>query len=168
MTRHHTLMILLTFVMGFITGVFGYFWSRNVEEAPPRAPVEEGYELLVTAYGGCERIGCPSFRLNDDGTYQYLAPVSVRDYAKYEDTVSDKQHESISELVYGTDLERLTNSEFMGTCPVTYDGLAYRIEVRREGERYSLDSCENELEDEVFFVELTKYFGIMEATHGAY
>lgn len=172
MPKHHKLLIVFTFLMGFLTGVFGYFWSRTTDDGSSAPSVmeevrEDGYELLVTVYGGCERIGCPSFRLQDDGTYQYLAPTRVREYARYEDAISAKQNDTILGLVEGTSFEDVENTEFLGTCPITYDGIAYRFDIRVEAERYSFDSCVEDLENEPLFVELVKYFGIMEAIHGS-
>jgi hypothetical protein len=165
-------MIVLTFFMGLLTGVFGYFWLRNSDTETPSSSVadlreEEGHELLVTPYGGCARVGCPSLRLLDDGSYQYLAPTSVRDYARYEDTISVRQNDVLTGLVEGTDFESLRETVFQGTCPDTYDGLGYRFEIRYESDRYSFDSCVEDVVDAPLFVELVKYFGIMEAIHGS-
>ncbi len=171
MSKHHKLLILFTFLMGFLTGVFGYFWSQNAGDGVSTPNVEEniqsGYELLVTVYGGCERIGCPSFRLLDDGSYQYLAPTQVREYARYEDAISEKQRDSMTGLVESTDFETVGESVWEGACPIQYDGIAYRFDIRVEGDHYSFDSCVEDTENEPLFVELVKYFGIMEAIHGS-
>jgi hypothetical protein len=172
MSRHHKLLIAATFLMGFVTGVFGYFWSKSSDDTGAQilnidTPNEErGFEVLLTAYGGCERIGCPSLRLLTDGSYQYLAPRSVRDYGKYEDVISPNQRETLTQLISETPFAELTETQFEGTCPVVYDGLAYRIEVRVESNRYSLDTCVENINNEPLTIELIRYFDIMEATHG--
>ncbi len=172
MSRHHKLLIAATFLMGFITGVFGYFWSKASDDPGAQilnsqTPTEErGFEVLLTAYGGCERIGCPSLRLLDDGSYQYLAPRSVRDYGRYEDVISPNQREILTRLISETQFEVLSATKFEGTCPVAYDGLSYRIDVRVESDRYSLDTCKEDIDSEPLTIELIRYFDIMEATHG--
>ncbi len=166
--KHLYLIILLTFVTGLATGIFGYFMTQEEEQEDPTVPevIEEtGYEILLTVYGGCARIGCASFRLLDDGTYTYLAPTGVRDYARYEDTISERQRELIVDLLSGTPLEEVEETVYDGTCPVTYDGIAYRFDIRERGERYSFDSCVHDLDNEPLFLELVKYVAIMEATH---
>jgi hypothetical protein len=167
MLKHLYFVIFLTFVTGLATGVYGFFMTKepqsNSEYGAPRAQI--GYEILATVYGGCERIGCASYRLMDDGTYLYLAPDGVRGYARYEDEVSPRQRELVEDLLMNAPLLRIEATMFEGTCPVTYDGIAYRFDIRREEETYNLDSCVESLDGEELFIELIKYFDIMEATH---
>jgi hypothetical protein len=170
MLKHLYFIIFLTFVTGLATGVYGFFSTREPADENPREEVggaETGYEILATVYGGCERIGCASYRLMDDGTYLYLAPDGVRGYARYEDEVSPRQRERVEDLLMSAPLVRIEETIFVGTCPATYDGIAYRFDIRREGDTYSLDSCTQSLDDEELFIELIKYFDIMEATHRA-
>jgi hypothetical protein len=168
MAKHLYLLILFTFVIGLLTGIFGYFMTQGEADngtTPPDVAEETGYEILLTVYGGCARIGCASFRLLDDGTYTYLAPTGVRDYARYEDTISDRQRALITDLLSGTSLDEVKETAYEGTCPVTYDGIAYRFDIRNGGDRYSFDSCVENLDNEPLFLELVKYIAIMEATH---
>jgi hypothetical protein len=168
--KHLYLIILLTFVTGLATGIFGYFMTRDTTDVETDSGVEvqeeeTGYEILVTVYGGCARVGCASFRLLDDGSYTYLAPEGVRDYARYEDVISERQLEELSDLLNTTNLERVAETTYEGMCPVTYDGIAYRFDIREQSERYSFDSCVENLDSEPLFLELVKYIDIMEATH---
>ena len=167
MLKHLYLVVILTFVTGLATGVYGFFATRVPPDTPPEdvAVEQSGYEILATTYGGCERIGCASYRLMDDGTYLYLAPNAAREYVRYEDEVSPRQHDHIESLLMDAPLARLSQTTFEGTCPVTFDGIAYRFDIRRDGEVYRLDSCVEALDTDVFIIELIKYFGIMEATH---
>ena len=165
MPKHLYVIIILTFFVGFTSGVYGFFMARDTESNVESPVVKEGYEILMTMYGGCERIGCSSFRLLDDGTYLYLAPQGVREYARYEDEISPRQKEFITERMRGTSFTKILESTFVGTCPVTYDGIAYRFDIIVDGERYSMDSCTQDTSNEPLFIELIKYFDIMEATH---
>ncbi len=167
MVKHLYLVILLTFVTGFATGIYGYFMTRSDDASVSEVSMreEEGYEILVTVYGGCSRIGCPSFRLLEDGAYTYLASQGVRDYARFEDVISDRQRELITSLLAETALSHVTETRYTGTCPVSYDGIAYRFDIRTEGNQYSFDSCVQSLDDEPLFLELVKYIDIMEATY---
>jgi hypothetical protein len=166
--KHLYLIILLTFVTGLATGIYGYFMTQGEEHEENMVPEireETGYEILLTVYGGCARIGCASFKLLDDGTYTYLAPTSVRDYVRYEDAISERQRERITDLLSEASLDEIGETVYRGTCPVTYDGIAYRFDIRERGDRYSLDSCVHDLDNEPLFLELVKYIAIMEATH---
>jgi hypothetical protein len=170
MTKHLYLVILLTFVTGLATGVYGYFMTQHevtVEDAGSggQASDASGYEILATVYGGCERVGCASFRLHEDGSYTYLSPDGVHSYARFEDEISPRQRELLAELLMSAPLSRIEKSAFSGVCPITYDGIAYRFDIRLETKQYSLDTCMQDLGREELFIELIKYFAIMEVTH---
>ncbi len=167
MLKNLYLVILLTLVTGFATGAFTYVSTREVKDHSEEKveEVQTGYEILATVYGGCSRIGCASFRLMSDGEYMYLAPDSEGSYARYEDKISVRQNEYIAELLMSAPLMQISKSKFEGVCPVTFDGIGYRFDIRRETERYSLDMCVQDLDGEDLFIELIKYFDIMEATH---
>ena len=166
MQKHFFLLILMTFVVGFACGVYGFFISRDTKSNVDTAIVEEtGYEILVTTYGGCERIGCVSLRLLDDGSYTYLAPEGIRDYARYEDVISPRQLESLTNLTESASLDEFSETVFTDTCPVTYDGIAYRFDIRRDGDRFSFDSCVESTHGGPLFDELVSFIAIMEATH---
>lgn len=167
MLKHLYFIIFLTFVTGLATGIYGFFATREPDDGTAPAPYVEqtGYEILATMYGGCERIGCASYRFKDDGTYLYLSSGDGRGYMRYEDEVSPRQRERIEDLLSGAPLGPINESIFEGTCPVTYDGIAYRFTIRRASETVSLDSCTHALDGEELFIELIKYFDIMEATH---
>jgi hypothetical protein len=168
MVKHLYLIILLTFITGFATGIYGYFMTRSDDASVEHTilpEVDDGYEILVTVYGGCARIGCASFRLIDDGSYTYLAPQNVRDYARFEDVISSRQQEVVTNLIESTPFDEIMRTVDEGTCPVAYDGIAYRFDIRVASERYSFDSCVQSLDNEPLFLELVKYIDIMEATH---
>ncbi len=166
MQKHFFLLLVLTFSVGFACGVYGFFISRDTESNAGTPVVEEtGFEILVTVYGGCERIGCVSLRLLDDGSYTYLAPEGVRDYARHEDVISPRQLETVTSHIESAPLEELSETIFTGTCPVTYDGIAYRFDIRRNADRFSFDSCVESTDGEPLFDELVSFIAIMEATH---
>lgn len=169
MKKHLYFIMFLTFVTGLSVGVYGYMSTHTgdgVRDAVPEPALETtGYEVLATVYGGCARLGCSSYHLTESGAYRYLAPDGRGGYYRYEDEISPKQREALAVELMHAPLARIAASSFTGTCPVTYDGIAYRFEIRRETERFSFDTCAQSLDGVELFVELVKYFDIMEATH---
>jgi hypothetical protein len=89
----------------------------------------------------------------------------VHSYARFEDEISPRQRELLAELLMSAPLSRIEKSAFSGVCPITYDGIAYRFDIRLETKQYSLDTCMQDLGREELFIELIKYFAIMEVTH---
>jgi len=168
MPKHLYLVILLTFITGLASGVYVYFTTLNSdEEKSVEIPTEEGYEVVAYTYGGCERIGCSSYKLTDNGEYSYLMQSAGYGNERFDDTLSLRQHEELNAAIDDTNYQLVEESVFTGTCPDTYDGLAYRFEIRIENERYSFDSCIQSLEEEMLFELLIKYFDIMSVTHSS-
>ena len=165
MQKHFYLMLALTFVTGIASGVFVYTVSRNPEPyVTPEEPAT-GFEIIAYSYGGCERAGCSSFRLLEDGVYTYLTRTIARGDERFEDSISERQLGILTDLVESTSFKTVEQTSFAGVCPSTYDGIVYRFEIRDKELRYSFDSCTEVLEGEPLFVELIKYFAIMETTY---
>lgn len=158
-----------TLLIGFLAGVFLYFETRNPNDVP--LPTDEaetadaGFEIIGYSYGGCERVGCASYRLLEEGSYSYLAMDQQNGDERFEDTLSAKRIEELGNAVYDVDFEEVLATPFTGTCPITYDGLAYRYEIRIEGARYSFDSCKQDLDTDPLFGLLNNYFEIFRALH---
>lgn len=168
MLKHLYLLFALTFFVGVGAGVLVYTQSRTEAiESRPDSPVapEEGFEILAYAYGGCERMGCTSFRMLNDGSYTYIARSVLGGDARFEDALSEKQRGELVQLVGDTAFYMLQDTEFIGTCPAEYDGISYRYEIRVEEERFSFDSCVEDLDAEPLFEYLKKYFEVLSVMH---
>lgn len=168
MLKHLYLLFVLTFCVGIGAGVLVYTQSRTATlETRPESPLvpEEGFEILAYAYGGCERMGCTSFRMLNDGSYTYIARSVQGGDSRFEDTISEKQRGELIQLVDSTGFVALQDTEFVGTCPAEYDGISYRYEIRVEEEQYSFDSCAEDLETEPLFEYLKKYFEVLSVIH---
>ncbi len=166
MQKHLFLVLALTFLTGVTIGVYAYFMTRseNPEDTIERPQVETGFEVVATTYGGCERLGCSSLRIGDDGEYTYLQS-SQGSYERFEDSLTPRQLEELTALVEATDFEDISETQFVGTCPSEYDGIAYRFTIRRESERYEFDSCRESLDGQEIFLTVVKYFAIMDTTY---
>ncbi len=160
------MLLALTFFTGVVSGVYVYFISREPETYPdPSLTEESGYEIVTTMYGGCERIGCSSIRFVDDGSYTYLVSDGSDGYERFEDRVTTGQLETLTELMKETPFDAIADSVFEGSCPIIYDGLAYRFAIHYEGTQYDFDSCSEFLEGVPLFEELIEYFDIMDDTY---
>ncbi len=165
MPKHLYLLIGFTLLTGFAFGVYIFFVTRSPEPNVSKPESQNGYEIIAYTYGGCERRGCSSFKLQDNGTYVYIMRTSAQGDQRFEDAISSRQQEELETVLNETDFDELIGSQYSGTCPATYDGLAYRFEIRVKNNRYSFDTCREAIEEEALFVELTKYFNVMDATY---
>jgi len=165
MPKHLYLLIGLTLITGMACGAYVFFMTRTPESNVPKQENQKGYEIIAYTYGGCERAGCSSFKLQDDGTYVYIMRTSSQGDERFEDSISSRQKKEIEVSLNQTDFKTLGRSSYSGRCPTTYDGLAYRFELRVENNRYSFDTCREAIENEELFLMLTKYFNIMDTTY---
>jgi hypothetical protein len=161
MTKHLYLIIISTFVFGFLTGVI-ILLSSSMDRGGSDKVLEDtrGFVITARAYGGCERAGggvCPSYRINEEGKYTYLIPKQDGEIAQFSGVLSPAQQSNVKAGMRGVNFATVEKSTFSGTCPITYDGLAYRYDIEYETGRYTLDSCVQTLQND-FFLLLEEYF----------
>jgi len=152
-----------TFIIGMFTGMYGYFLSTDGSEpffggfgnSAPR-----GYEVVADMYGGCASLGCISYRISDSGAYDILVSHRGGEDERLDKELSSRQRSELASLLQLSVLERISNSSFTGTCPITFDGNAYRYEIRIADTRYFIDTCEQDVEGERLFEVLEEYFEV--------
>ena len=150
--------LITTFFVGFISGSYVYFVTEDELPQFFAGTDVPDYEIIGDTYGGCQRLGeCPSFLIQDSGTYTHLSPKRGEEPERTTRQLTRDTREDIRDLLRSTDFERIENSTFSGTCPIAYDGLAFRYEIHIGEVRYRLDTCRQEVEGELFEY-LTQYF----------
>jgi hypothetical protein len=169
MPKHLYLVVLLTFAIGLSTGFMVFLQTREKQEednkTPPSVIVNKNaFEILGYRYGGCERTGCTSYRITDNGVYSFITRTGGSD-RRYEDSISKKRLTELSDAVRRTNLNRVLETQYTGICPAAYDAVAYRYEILFEGNRYSFDSCREDIDGELLFIMLSDYFEIFSVTH---
>ncbi len=150
-----------TLIFGFVTGVIVFLKNNMGTEGGGalEAPTS-GLTILAQKYGGCARSsGCSSYRILNDGTFEYVVQNGDAGGVRYGDIFSDKQFETLIASIEDVDFDAVKQIKFTGTCPSTYDGVAYRYNVQYEGEQYAFDSCVENL-DGTLFQTLQNYFDV--------
>lgn len=172
MPKHLYLVLFSTFLAGFLAGVVILLQTRtggDVESVASnneeKIVHEEGVTIRARMYGGCLRIGCPSYQINSEGVYVHIGGDGVED-GRSNGTLSQNEHRALVEAVKQSNLEALLKTTFKGTCPVTYDGVAYTFEIIVEGTEYLLDSCKHTLSDVPVFTQLENYFDTLADLRG--
>jgi len=150
--------LVTTFLVGFITGSYIYFVTEDTLPDFFAGTDVPDFEIIGDAYGGCQMLGaCPSFMIQDDGTYVHLLPQRGGSPTRTEERLSSGERGDIRALLRETDLARIEASSFTGTCPIAFDGLAYRYEIYVGETRYRLDTCRHDVKGDLFEY-LTHYF----------
>ncbi len=152
MTRQEKLSVLITFVVGFVAGVYLYvtgFAAFLTELTVPDAEEVQGELTIVgDVYGGC-RDTCPSFQVLDDGTYRYLyTPAAGADQIVRKGTLSRSQMNDLRSALVDSQLVRQSQKTQPGVCNSYTDGIDVRYEVTLDGNVYVLDSCGTDVDGE--------------------
>lgn len=164
--KHLYLVLLGTFMVGFVTGVYVFFLSGGANNSSGEMNVEPSQlEIIVDAYGGCDSVGCASYRILEDGSYTFIQNTRSGDAERYEGELSDVQFAELTALIDVRELAVVARSSFEGTCPVAYDGNAYRFQIHTENASYTIDSCKHDTTSVALLERLIEYLEIFTLTH---
>lgn len=160
--KHVYLVFVSTFFLGFVTGglVFLFNHTGKAGDGGIGAPAA-GMSISAVAYGGCTHLGCPAYKIEDDGAYTYLTG-SVSTPGRFTDSLTDRQLATLRAELADADFDAVAASRFTGTCPVAVDGVAYRFAIEYRGERHEVDTCDADVEGDPLFATLEDYFGIFD------
>jgi len=131
--------------MGIFTGVFLYLtvfapeYSNDISEDVV-SPTSTSIEGVI--YGGCQRNNsCPSFKLKESGSYQFLSAGDAeieKGSIPYE--LRDTLFEGFSSSTLTAESKIITNNH----CKSFVDGQDATYTVTFKGESYVLDTCTSE------------------------
>lgn len=164
MLKHVYLIFVATFVFGLVTGAL-IFMSSHMDkstESDTSGDVSKGYTISVYEYGVCNQAGCPLFHIAQDGAYTYIAP----DGSRYEGTLPFATRRDIGNALTALNFDALQDSRFVGTCPASQGGNAYRYDVIFSAQEYHLDSCTQTLGGGAPFDTLNRLFVQFAEQHG--
>jgi hypothetical protein len=169
MLKHLFLILILTFIVGLMTGVYAFFVVTGPEEVRtevPREEAEDGFVITSDMYGGCQMLGaCPSYRIVDTGDYIYISREREDTDERFEGSLSRAQLADLETLLRSADLEEIEDSIFTETCPSAFDGAAYTYEIVYGGEEYDIDTCAEDTFGEPLFQTLEDYFSVFSLLH---
>lgn len=162
------LILISTFVFGLVAGGVVFLHNNTGGEGDGSSTKKDtkGFEILAYSYGGCERLGCASYRVADDGEYTYIVRGVKGGETKFEDELSNDDLDVLETNIAKVAFARIVATKFTGTCPTQYDGIAYRYDITYKGDQYRFDSCTKDLRDVAFFELLAEYFTTFEGESG--
>ncbi len=156
--KHLYLVLFSTFLFGLVVGGLFFLGTVGKEGGGGIEEPGSGYVIEAFMYGGCMRLGCPLYRIEQTGEYIYIASATAQGEGRKSGTVPLVERRAIGEELKDIHLEDEALPQFLGECPVNYDGIAYRYEITYKGERYRIDSCVQDTEGEILFHTLEGYF----------
>ncbi len=65
-------MFTATFFLGLLTGVILSLTTNTGNEGDGAIATQKGFVITAYTYGGCSRVGCPSYQLLQNGAYTYI------------------------------------------------------------------------------------------------
>ncbi len=163
MLKHLYLILLSTFIFGLICGGILFLYNNTTGKASDTSKETIlSTEMTVYQYGGCARAGnCASYHISDTGAYVYIVRGRNTDDVRHEGMLSASDKKALYNGLAKMDMQKVIQSIFSGTCPVTYDGIAYRYEIVKDGISYSFDSCTQQTNAYSFFETLDGFFEIL-------
>lgn len=159
--KHLFILLAGTFGMGIVSGMFIFFATQDATEPLfdfEGTSLSRGFEIIADTYGGCQRLGCVSYRISDNGSYTILRSSRTGSDIRGEGTLSTTALASLKNQLKKTDFTSLEASEQNGACAADTDGVAYQYEIRVGDTTYRLNSCKQNLEGEALFSTLETYF----------
>lgn len=163
--KHVYLIFFATFLLGFITGGLTYLFSNTGKAGDGSLSASRGISISGVAYGGCTLLGCPAYKIEDDGAYTYLTG-SGAENGRFTDTLTDTQLSTLRNELKTVDFAAIARSHFSGTCPAAVDGVAYRFAIEYKGERHEIDTCVEDVRGYPLFSTLEEYFGVFNLLYG--
>jgi len=153
------LILISTFFFGVLTGVIVFLQNNTGGEGDGALNTNtKGFEILAYTYGGCERVGCASYRVIQDGSYTFMVRGRDGQDVKFEGELDSDGLDVLKAEISTVNFEEIENSKFTGKCPIESDGIAFRYDITYKGDRFSFDSCVENLSGEQFFKTLLSLF----------
>jgi len=150
--RNDKISILITFVIGFIFGIYLYFAGFMAFDEPDVPTVAElpTFTLEGEAYGGCARADtCPSFFVQGDGAYRFLyTPGFGEEQVVREGELPREIRTDINRSFTDVSLKTQGRKIAPALCNSYSDGIDVRYEIMIGGEIYTLDSCGTDIDVE--------------------
>ncbi len=164
--KHLYLIFIATFILGFLSGVLIYLQSHTGKEGDGAIdPAPKGFVVTATRFGGDSGLVSASYRLTENGSYTYIERSEGIAEVKYTGTLPKQGLDLLRTKIQELNYEEVQGSTFVGVCPITTGGYAYRYTIMYEGTEYAFDSCKQVTAGNSFFEMLNTYFTQMHDTH---
>lgn len=144
MKKQDVLSIFATFLVGFFAG--GYFYLTNLAgfvsevKTPDEEKVSE-FIIVADVYGGC-RDTCPSFQIQNDGTYRYLYTAEAgAEKVMRKGELPPRMLRQLRTIATVEALEEQSVPTEPPVCDSYTDGIDVEYEITLDGVVYTLDSC---------------------------
>lgn len=142
MTRTDRNILLSTFCVGFVIGVYVYFngFSFKLSEDLPEEKFYTDFTIEGEAYGDCVNNECFAFQLLADGSYRLVDDVSGQSVIRegvINNSIRDRLFEDLD-----TESLKTQSISTVGTHCASDDGkVDYKFTITKDEKEYKLDTC---------------------------
>jgi hypothetical protein len=158
MRRQDIVSIIVTFVVGLLTGgylyLFGFSQQFSLDELSESvATPDRDFTMTIEAYGGCDRSGrCPRYVVGSDGAVTGTVPATP-EAGKVTGQLDQQLWLELQDYFYPEQLDVLSEPMVSADdCASADDGVDYQVTVIRGSVTYRLDTCRSALaEDDVAY-----------------
>jgi hypothetical protein len=164
--KHLYLIFIATFVIGFLSGVLVYLQSHTGKEGD--GAIEDtpnGFVVTASRFGGESDFVSTSYRLTENGSYTYIERSEGSAEVKNTGTLPKQELSLLRTKITEVNYDEINGSTFVGVCPITTGGYAYRYTILYDGAEYAFDSCKQVTAGNSFFEVLNTYFKLLEESH---
>lgn len=135
------MIVTLTFLTGMFAGAALYILVFAPEFKASPVAERGGTSIVGEMYGGCSfGDSCPSFRLEDDGSYMYLMG-GERTKGRLSRELSLEVFSLVSDHRLASHAAQVEKDD----CDSYTDGIDYHYEIMLDQKRYVLDTCDTSL-----------------------
>lgn len=144
MKKADMLSLLVTFCVGFFVGGFLYITevapTATVSAVPSKEAVAS-FSITSEVYGGC-RDACPSFRVENDGSYRYFySPIVGEEPVSRKGSLPSKLQKELHKVLVPAQLTAQAKPKQPVVCNSYTDGIDVSYEIEIDGNKYKLNSC---------------------------
>ena len=153
MKKQELISILITFIAGFLAGVFLYLTggaatNESVSKVPEAEKLSE-FTIVSDVYGGCNQANvCPSFQVLSDGSYRYFhTPPNASEQVLRQGTLPLTLQKELKKVVTATSLSAQSKKITPSLCNSAMDGIDVKYKISLDREEYVIDSCGTAIDD---------------------
>jgi len=136
--------IAITFIVGIFAGAYLYLTGAAAYVTDFVSPVKEKpveFVIESEAYGSCGET-CPSFRVDDDGSYHYLyVPPDATEPVVRKGKLLGYLNNKLHRVITKEELARQAKKTTPGICNYRNGEIDVRYRITLDGKEYVLDSC---------------------------
>ncbi len=135
------LSILITFTIGLVAGFYFFFNGFGPSSDVSEADLYSDFAIEGKAYGNCKKVGCLSFQLLADGSYQTLIDDLEKGQIRKNGIINPSLKKELISNINSPALITQSKKNLGQNCASSENGIDYNFTITLTGKEYELDTC---------------------------